>query len=126
MKLKIHLVAGTVEVEAFETSHPELAIHQINVRDLANGESGKTELGRTLGKTWAVTHIPSGKPIIFGLLSKDLATMTAEMLTASGYEFGPGKPVPFVVDSFQAAASLMTDCYFSTFYQHERGQLARA
>ena len=129
MKISIHPTPETtVEVEAFETSHPDLAIHEISVRPQPSTESeGESpEIGAEVGKVWAVAHVPSGDLVIHGLLTKDLATAAAAMLTASGLQFGPGHTKPYLLDSFQAAASLMTDVYFSIFCHSERGQLARA
>ena len=122
MQISIHPTPqATVEVEAFETSHPVLAIHEISVHPASEAERGSE-----VGKVWAVSHIPSGDLVIYGLLTKDLATAAAAMLTATGLQFGPGHPRAYLLDSFQAAASLMTDVYFSIFCHNERGQLARA
>jgi len=129
MKISIHPTPeATVEVEAFETSHPELAIHEISVRPgpSAATEGEASEIGAEVGKVWAVSHVPSGDLVIYGLLTKDLAIAAAAMLTASGLEFGPGHAMPYLLDSSQAAASLMADVYFSIFCHSERGQLARA
>jgi hypothetical protein len=122
MQISIHPTPQTtVQVEAFETSHPELAIHEISVHPASEAERGSE-----VGKVWAVSHIPSGELVISGLLTRDLATSTAEMLTATGFQFSPGQPRAYLLDSFQAAASLMTDVYFSISRQNERGHLTRA
>ena len=126
MQISIHPTPQTtVQVEAFETSHPELAIHEISVHPHTSAAS-EGEIDADVGKVWAVSHIPSGDLVIYGLLTKDLATAAAAMLTATGLQFGPGYPRTYLLDSFQAAASLMTDVYFSIFCHNERGQLARA
>lgn len=126
MQISIHPTPQTtVQVEAFGTSHPELAIHEISVHPQTCAAS-EGEISAEVGKVWAVSHIPSGELVISGLLTKDLATSTAGMLTATGFQFGPGQPRAYLLDSFQAAASLMTDVYFSIFCHSERGQLPRA
>ena len=121
MQISIHPTGQTtVQVEAFETDHPELAIHEISLHPASENE---TRSG--VGKVWAVSHIPSGELVISGLLTKDLATSTAAMLTATGFPFGPGLSRAYLLDAFQAAASLMTDVYFSILHKNERGHLSR-
>ena len=119
MKFSVHVRNSQVEVEGFPTDHPELAIHEIAV---PTGDDAPR-----LGTVWAVSHVPTGTVIIHGLLTRELATMTARMLCASGIKFGPGHRLPYVLDLFQAAAQAMSDAYFSTFYSSpERGGLAHA
>jgi hypothetical protein len=130
MKLTIHPAPmTTLEVDAEPTNHPELAIHQLDVREFKGPEDANTVvpvMGKHLGKVWAVTHIPSGELIIYGLLTKDLAIATADMLTATGLQFGPGFTKPHLLGSYLAAATLMADCYFAAFYKTEQGRLAVA
>lgn len=119
MQFSVCVHGQQVEVEGTPTDHPELAIHEIGV---ATGDDAPR-----LGTVWAVSHVPTGTVVLHGLLTKELATMAARMLTASGIKFGPGHRLPYVIDLFQAAAQAMTDAYFSTFYSSpERGSLAHA
>jgi hypothetical protein len=134
MKINIHVpktqhTPDTVlEVEAYVTNHPELAIHKLNVRNWVNCDvkDQAPAFGEVLGQVWSVTHIPSGEIVIYGLLTEDLAKATVDMLTASGIKFGPGFTKPYLLDSYQAAASLMADTYFEQFFKNERGRLAVA
>ncbi len=119
MTITVNLRGQSVEVEAIETEHPELAIHEIKV---SNGQEGAP----TMGTVWAVSHIQTGEILIYGLLTQELAKMAARMLTATGIKFGSGTHIPYALDLFQAAAQTMTDVYFSTFYNPERGVLAHA
>jgi hypothetical protein len=122
-----HSPGTEVEVEAFTTNHPELAIHKMEILQWKNPHEDATPVtGNVLGSVWAVTHIPSGELVIYGLLTEDLAKATADMLTASGIQFGPGHTKPYLLDSYQAAASLMADAYFEQFFKNERGRLAVA
>ena len=88
MKISIHPTPeATVEVEAFETSHPELAIHEISVRPgpSAATEGEASEIGAEVGKVWAVSHVPSGDLVIYGLLTKDLAIAAADEHIGDGF-----------------------------------------
>jgi phosphohistidine phosphatase SixA len=105
MKLTIHTDDGqTKEVEAFPTESPEIAIHEIALRDSENHE---------VGKVWNISHIPTGKALLANLLTKDLAQSAVSMLIMSGIKFEGQTKIPFLIDAFQGAANLMTDAYFS-------------
>jgi hypothetical protein len=105
MKLAIHPTPKTtLEVEAIATNHPELAIHPLQ-------DHG-----------WAVTHIPSGELVLYGLMSEDLAVAAANMITASGMKLGPGHTKPHLLTSYRAFVGWRENNFFRTM----RGRLAVA
>jgi hypothetical protein len=120
MRLKVFVTPGVeIEVDAVETDNPELAIHRITVGKTPKGTPAATvalaprnDGAVPIGEVWAVTHIATGKVLLHGLLTPDLAQAAARMLSLSGNLAGAGR-TPYFVDAFQAAASLMADCYFS-------------
>ena len=107
------------EVEAEQTGNPELAIFQMDVRERI-GERDQMEeqisrsiprLGPPVGQAWGLAHIASGKLLIHGLLTRDLALAVAQM-------FGNVDPAinsqkNFEVHFLQTCVSVITDLYFA-------------
>lgn len=107
MRLKVHTTPETtIEVEAESTEHPELAIHELVVREPGSGHP--------VGTAWAVSHIETGEVILRGLLTRDLALATARWILSIEPEIGPGFAQTYPIGCYQAAASLMTDLHFTT------------
>jgi hypothetical protein len=113
VQLTVKTLNGEIQVEGFETEHPELAIFEKDAMRVCDGVK--------VGRWWTVSHIPTGKAVIEGLLTKDLALATVKMLRAMKIPFSSERMEPFELSMYQAAASIMADAYFDALNPTEKG-----
>jgi hypothetical protein len=104
----------TYEVEAIETSNPNLCIHPCLYKEGMPFE--------IYGESWTVTHIPSGAAVFSRLPGQKIAQAAAGWLTAQALDWNLGfeeilkaAPEDFKLSVYRIRGSV-EDCVSSTLY----------